>query len=100
MVRRQNGHTLLKKVFIELEILINSAKNQMQRYSHAWNVEHEKLLAMIADAKLTHTSLPNNYWVNEHRAKAKYQLAFQLLQSLLEVKLEETEKEMEKLKNG
>lgn len=39
-----------------------------------WEVEHAKLLGMLQ----THESMPNNYWVNEHRARALYHSALAL----------------------
>lgn len=54
------------------EINIQAAKNVAERHRVAWEKAKADKDAMIADAVATKTNLPNNFWLEEHRARALY----------------------------
>lgn len=49
--------------------LMVAAREVAERYKQAWLAERAKLERDVASAVSDHTTLPNNYWVAEHRAR-------------------------------
>lgn len=66
------------------EINIEAAKQVAEKRRAAWEKERARLDAMVADAVATKTNLPNNHWVDEHRAKALYGSALLFLEAISE----------------
>lgn len=64
------------------ECQLEAAINVAERLRLVWEKAKAAKEAMIADAVATKSSLPNNFWLEEHRARAHYGAALQLVEAL------------------
>lgn len=78
------------RAIFEIDHLIIAATNKAEKCRQEWHEAHLELIKDIEECKIAHTTPPSNYWVSEARLKGKYQLSIQLLQSLMEIKEEQT----------
>jgi hypothetical protein len=67
------------------EINIEAAKRVIEKKKLAWQAARIRLDRMVADAAVEHTILPNNYWLEEQRARALYGAAILYLEALTEL---------------
>ena len=64
------------------EVAIGAARARVDRYREAWEAAKVDRDRAVADCVKDHAHLPDNYWQAEHRARALYGSALQLLDAL------------------
>jgi hypothetical protein len=67
------------------EIGIEAARAVAEKKKAAWEAARMRLDRATADCAAEHSSLPNNYWLDEYRARGHYGAALAILDLLLEL---------------
>lgn len=70
------------KDYITLRDLQETTAAAIEKYREKWLHEKKLLDEMVHEATVNKTSLPNNYYIAEHRARAHYASAVDLLELL------------------
>ena len=69
---------------IAYPITLEAARAVAERHREAWEQAYAAKQAAVADASATKTHLPDNYWMEEHRAHGLYHSALMLVEVLSE----------------
>ena len=64
---------------------INEMTNISEKYRLVWLQERTKLNNMLVDCMRDHSTPPPNYWVPEHQARKKYEMALIVEEEILKV---------------
>lgn len=68
----------------DLSQAIEAASNVAGRYVDAWKAVRDKNKQMLDEAAALKQRVPNDYYVNEYRAREKARVAVALLQALMD----------------
>ena len=70
-----------------IEIRLEEAKAALEAYRLAWEKARQRKTAMLAEHAVSKAPMPNNYWVEEQRARAMYEAAQVLIEVLTPLEL-------------